>query len=134
MGGEKWETIGDLKIAADGSVYTVGSFYKTADFAPGRSVRTLSSALPNDGAIRDGNDRSRRDESYDWYVSRLSPRGKFISAQRFGGQDDDYLSSIAVRQGGSLLIGGRAVRAAGDRQDRDEQALILELSSGLIEI
>jgi hypothetical protein len=130
LGGDKWETIGDLKIGPDGAITTVGAFYDTVDFAPGRAVRALSSLNLDDG-VRDVNERGSRDESYDGYVWRLSPRGKFVSAQRFGGIDDDFISSVAFRGDGTLLVGGRAVRAVGEREDRNEQALLLELTTDL---
>ncbi len=131
MGGQYLETIADLQVAADGSIYTIGSFFGDADFAPGSSTRILSSALLNDGSVKDGNTNTGRNESYDWYASRLSPRGKYISAARFGGQDDDFASSIAFN-GNQLYVGGRAVSTRKpDREDRDEQSLILLLNDEL---
>jgi hypothetical protein len=131
LGGDKWETIGDLKVGPDGAVTTVGAFYDTADFAPGRAVRALTSLDLDDDNVGDANDRGGRDESYDGYVSRLSPRGKFVSAERFGATDDDFISGVAYRPNGTLLVGGRAVRAVGEREDRDEQTLLLGLTSAL---
>jgi len=133
MGGAYYETVSDLQIGADGSVYTVGSFFNTVDFAPGRSRVTLSSTLVLDGdSIKDSNTSFGRNESYDWYVSRLSPRnGSYINAAKFGGQDDDYGSTLAVDAGGRLLLGGRATTARGQRDDRQEQALIYLLDDDL---
>jgi hypothetical protein len=132
MGGENFETVSDLQIGADGSVYTVGSFFGDADFAPGRSKVILSSApVANEDSIDDGNTRDDREETYDFYVSRLSPRGKFVSAARFGGGDDDYASSLGFTSDGSLLLAGRATTARGDRDDRQEQSLVYLLDTDL---
>lgn len=126
MGGEYYEIVSDLKVGEDGSVYTIGSFFgEDADFAPGRSEVLLSSTISNDGRIGDGNQRFRREETYDWFVSRLSSRnGKYISAVRIGGADDDYASGLTIAGGGQVLISGRAVRAVGERDNRQEQALV----------
>lgn len=132
MGGGYLETVSDLQIGPDGSVYTVGSFFNVADFAPGRSVVTLSSTLVDDDSIKDDNTDFGRNESYDWYLSRLSPRnGSFIDVAQFGGQDDDFGSTLGITTGGQLLLGGRATTARGDREDRQEQALIYLLDDDL---
>lgn len=130
MGGGYIELIADLNIGADGSIYTVGSFFDDADFAPGPSEVILSSAVTNDGSIKDGNTSFGRDRSYDWFISRLSPRGKYVSAARFGGADDDYASGVASLNG-QVFLAGRATTARGERDDRNENALVLLLDDNL---
>ena len=133
MGGAFWETVTDIQTAPDGSVYTVGSFFDTADFAPGKSRFTLTSlsVSTNDESIRDTNTSFGRRQTYDFYVSRLSPRGKFVSAASFGGQDDDFAGGISVLNNGQLLLSGRAVTPRGPRDDRQEQSLIYLLEADL---
>jgi hypothetical protein len=134
IGGGYLETIADMQIGADGSIYTIGSFYNEADFAPGPSEVILSSALTDDGSIKDRNSDGGRNESYDWFVSRLSPRGKYINATRIGGADDDFASGIFV-DGNQLYVSGRAVSTRQpDRDDRDETALILLLDDDLTRV
>jgi len=128
LGGEYLETISDLVIGDDGSVYTVGSFMGAADFAPGSSRVTLTSLnFANGDSVKDGNTTSGREETYDWYVSRISPRGKYIDANRYGGQDDDFASGFAIN-GSDIYLSGRAVSTRPpERGDRNEQSLILLL-------
>jgi hypothetical protein len=131
LGGGYLETISDMKIGADGSIYTIGSFFNTADFAPGPSEVRLSSTNSDVGRIRDSNFGKRRNETYDWFVSRLSPRGKYISATRIGGGDDDFGSGLFV-DGSNVYAVGRAVSTRiAEREDRDETSLILLLDAAL---
>lgn len=131
LGGGYLETISDMQVGSDGSIYTIGSFFNTADFAPGPSQVLLSSAPTDVGRIRDRNFGGRRNESYDWFVSRLSPRGKYINATRIGGADDDYASGIFV-EGSTLYVAGRAVSTRQpERDDRHETSLVLLLDSDL---
>lgn len=131
LGGGYLETISDMQIGADSSIYTIGSFFNTADFAPGPSQVLLSSADSDTGEIDDEDFGDDRDESYDWFVSRLSPRGKYINATRIGGTDDDFGSGLFV-DGSDLYAVGRAVSTRQpDRDDRDETSLILLLDAAL---
>ncbi|MGN6725921.1 MAG: outer membrane protein assembly factor BamB family protein [Tepidisphaeraceae bacterium] len=133
MGGPYFEIVAGITVDAQGGVDTVGSFFNTADFAPGKAVFNLNSAEVAYGdSIKDLNTSFGRHESYDWFVSRLSPRGKFVNAVRIGGGDDDYASGISVDNNGNLLIAGRATSTKPtDRKDRNEQALIELLSPEL---
>ncbi|HEY0008605.1 MAG TPA: hypothetical protein VGB55_07770, partial [Tepidisphaeraceae bacterium] len=125
MGGEDYEVIADLQVDdSDGSIYTLGSFYGEADFAPGKGIAVLNSAESNDGSIRDRNSRSRRDETYDWFLSRLSPRGKHVSVSRIGGADDDFASGLTISGPRQILLAGRTVAARGERDERHEQSLV----------
>ena len=131
LGGGYLETISDMTVGSDGSIYTIGSFFNTADFAPGPSEVFLSSAVSDTGDIDDDDFGGDRDESYDWFVSRLSPRGKYINATRIGGADDDFGSGLFV-DGSNLYAVGRAVSTRlPDRDDRDETSLILLLDAAL---
>ena len=127
MGGPYYEIIAGITIDKQGGVDTVGSFFNTANFAPGKSQYLLSSAdvPPGDDSIKDSNTSFGRNETYDWFVSRLSPNGKFVAATRIGGGDDDYASGITVDNDGNLLVYGRATSTTNpNRDDRNEQALI----------
>lgn len=130
IGGGYIELVGDLAIGGDGGVYLGGSFFNTMDVDPGRGVYSLSSTLTNAGSIKDNNTRFGRNESYDWFAVKLSPRGYFVSANKFGGADDDYSSGLTVLGDGNVAFSGRIVNATGtDRDNRQEQSLI-ELLSG----
>jgi hypothetical protein len=131
LGGGYLETIADMQIGPDGSIYTIGSFFNTANFAPRPSEVLLSSALSDTGEIDDNSFGDDRDESYDWFISRLSPRGKYIDAIRIGGGDDDYASGLFV-DGSNVYAVGRAVSTRRpEREDRDETSLILLLDADL---
>ena len=131
LGGGYIETVGDITVGPDGGVYTTGSFFNTADFDPGRTDFLLSSTEVNTKSIKDDNTTFGRNESYDWYVSKLSPRGKFVAARQFGEADDDYGAGAVGFTGDTLLVYGRAVKAVGDREDRQEQSLIYQVSENL---
>ena len=131
LGGGYIETVGDITVGPDGGVYTTGSFFNTADFDPGRTNYDLSSIDVNTKSIKDDNTEFGRNESYDWYVSKLSPRGKFVAARQFGEADDDYGAGAVGFAGDTLLVYGRAVKAVGDREDRQEQSVIYQISKEL---
>ncbi|HEX8322879.1 MAG TPA: SBBP repeat-containing protein [Tepidisphaeraceae bacterium] len=132
IGGEYIETIADLTVDRAGDIYVTGSFFNQIDLAPGRPRFLLESTRVNGESIKDNNTRFGRNESYDWFVSKLSPRGKFVAGAKFGGADDDYSSSLTPLFDGTLLLSGRAVNARPrDRDDRQEQALIQLLAPDL---
>lgn len=132
LGGGQIEAVADLTIGMDGSVYTTGSFFDQVDLAPGRAEFLLDSTRVNGDSIKDDNARFGRNESYDFFVSRLSPRGKFVSAARFGGADDDYAAGLTPLADGTLLLSGRIVSATPpDRDDRQEQGVIEQLAADL---
>jgi len=89
MGGPDFD--GGQSIAVDGSgnVYTTGAFVDTADFDPGASIFTLTSA---------GN--------ADIFVSKLDASGNFVWAKKMGGASLDQGFSIAVDDSGSVYTTG----------------------------
>lgn len=135
IGGGYIEIVSDLAVAADGGIYLSGSFFNTMDVDPGRGTFFLSSTLSNTGSIKDNNTRFGRNETYDWFALRLSPRGKFVNAAKFGSADDDYSASLTTLADGNVLLSGRIVNPTGDkRDDRQEQSLIELLNPDLTEI
>ena len=129
IGGGYIEVIADLTIAPTGGVYTTGSFFRTFDADPGKADFELRSRLSNDGSIKDKNTDFGRNETYDWFVDEISPRGHFVGAARIGGQDDDFAGGLTNLAGGGFLVYGRLTPAVGDdRDDRNEQSYIDYLS------
>ncbi len=123
LGGENIELVSDIIVSGDGAINVSGSFFGTADFAPGRNTFNLSSTqVVNDDDIKDLNTNFGREDTYDWFHVRISPRGKFIDAVKIGGADDDYSSGMNL-SGNDVVITGRIVSAVGDRDDRDEQGV-----------
>lgn len=113
LGGPFYETIGDLKVDADGSAYVTGGYFQTVDLDPGTGVKAFSSTRTIDGDdIDDNNTRFNRQDSFDVYVSRLSARGKYLAAASYGGPLDDFGSGLAVLSGGQVALTGRFVRNA----------------------
>ena len=93
MGGIGWAqgitTGAGIALAADGSVYTTGSFQGTADFDPSDAQSTLVCAGDTDV-----------------FVSKLDSAGNFVWARRMGGADADYGAAIAVAADGSVYTTG----------------------------
>ncbi|MPM15277.1 hypothetical protein SDC9_61645 [bioreactor metagenome] len=78
-------------IAVDtmGSVYSCGWFGGTADFDPGTSAATLTTA---------GGD--------DIFISKLDSSGNYKWARRMGGSGSDRANSIATDKAGNVYAGG----------------------------
>ena len=93
MGGTGWSqgtSIGmGIAVAADGSVYTTGSFQGTADFGLGTGGGILVCAGDTDA-----------------FVSKLDSAGNFVWARDMGGPNADYGSGIAVAADGSVYTTG----------------------------
>ncbi len=68
-----------LGLAADGSVYTTGSFTGTADFDPGAGTYNLTSAGSSDA-----------------FVSKLDAEGNFVWAKALGGTGTDVAYGLAL--------------------------------------
>jgi hypothetical protein len=89
LGGTSRDYGYSIALAADGSVYTTGSFQGTADFDPGTGIFNLTSA---------GYD--------DIFISKLTSSGNFVWAGRMGGTSADVGNSIAVATDGSVYTTG----------------------------
>nr|WP_236649890.1 SdrD B-like domain-containing protein [Rhodopirellula sp. SM50] len=89
LGGSNSDVGYGLALAGDGSVYTTGSFYDTADFDPGSGTSNLTSA---------GRD--------DVFVSKLDAAGNFVWAWAFGGSINDRGYGLAVAGDGSVFTTG----------------------------
>lgn len=79
-----------IAVAADGNIYTMGSFRGTVDFDPDSDAGTLVSA---------GLD--------DIVVLKQNAMGDVLWARRFGGTGSDYAGDIAVDDNGDVFITGR---------------------------
>jgi hypothetical protein len=89
LGGPDTDIVFSLAVAADGSVYTTGAFYSTADFDPGPGTFNLTSAGDEDA-----------------FVSKLDSGGHFVWARRLGGKYYDYGQGLAVAADGSVYTTG----------------------------
>jgi len=92
MGGVGVSRGSGLVVAADGSVYTTGTFAGTADFDPG----PLTSSLTGVGIP-------------DVFVSKLDSFGNFVWARRMGGSWANTSAGIAIAPDGSICIAGSFV-------------------------
>ncbi|MCG2683351.1 MAG: GEVED domain-containing protein, partial [Planctomycetales bacterium] len=78
-----------IATAADGSVYTTGSFQGVADFDPGPNQSTLTCAGDSD-----------------MFVSKLDAEGNFVWAKRVGGASEEYGADVAIASNGSVYLTG----------------------------
>lgn len=78
-----------IKVDAKGSVYTVGSFFETADFDPGPGIVNLTSA----GAT-------------DIFISKLNSSGNFEWVRQVGGTLYDNCFSLAIDAASNLYLTG----------------------------
>lgn len=89
MGGTDDEEAISLSIDSDGSVFTTGSFFGTADFDPGIGTNNLMSA-----------------GFHDVFISKLDANGDFAWAKSIGGSSTDIGMGISVDLFGSLYVTG----------------------------
>ncbi len=101
MGGTSTDIAYAIALASDGSVYTTGYFYGTADFDPGSSTYYLSSA-----------------GSADVFVSKLDTFGNFVWARRMGGSAYDDIGNAITVGAGWERVHHRAVRRYGQLRPR----------------
>jgi hypothetical protein len=82
---------GGVAVAADnaGNVYSLGIFTGTGDYDPGPGTATLT----NNGG-------------YDIYLSKLSPAGAYLFADKFGGSGAEFANGVAVDSSGNIVIDG----------------------------
>jgi hypothetical protein len=90
MGGTNNDRASSVAIDNLGNVYTLGSFFGTADFDPSSSIFNL---------IASGT-------AVDIFVSKIDSNGNFIWAKRLGGNDIDYGKSLTVDSVGKVYITG----------------------------
>ncbi len=114
VGGTGWSqgmTIGSgIAVAADGSVYTTGSFQGIADFDPGANQFTLTCQGDTDA-----------------FLSKLTSDGQFVWAKRIGNSTEDYGADLAVsRLDGSVYLTGGFQGVV----DFDPGSAIFNLDSG----
>ena len=89
LGGTDYEYAQGVAVDGSGNVYTVGSFYSTADFDPGTGVSNLTPA-----------------GSGDVFVSKLDSNGDFVWAKQLGGTDYEYAQGVAVDGSGNVYTVG----------------------------
>lgn len=90
IAGNSSDQISSMTIDKFGNLCFTGYFRATPDFDPGASIYNLTSA----GA-------------HDIFVLKLDLDGDFISAKRFGSEDEDIGFSIVTDRWGDLFIGGK---------------------------
>jgi gliding motility-associated-like protein len=78
-----------IGVDGGGNVYTLGSFFGTADFDPGASAFSLTS-----------------NGSSDIFIVKQNADGNFVWALQFGGDDFDEALSMAVDNAGQIHVGG----------------------------
>lgn len=89
MGGADYDFGSSIATDAQGNVYTIGTFYNTADFDPGLGTYNLTSA---------------GDE--DIFITKLDAAGKLVWAVQIGGSNNDIGLSITVDNKGDVLVTG----------------------------
>ena len=89
MGGTDDEEAISLSVDSDGSVFTTGSFFGTADFDPGTGTNNLTSS-----------------GFQDVFISKLDVNGDFAWAMSIGGSSTDIGMGISVDLFGSLYVTG----------------------------
>ncbi len=89
MGGTNNDYALSIAIDATGNVYTIGTFWETADFDPGIGTFNLTSA-----------------GSFDIFISKLDVAGNFVWAKRIGGISQDYARSINIDALGNIYFTG----------------------------
>jgi hypothetical protein len=89
IGGSDDDEPYEIKVDADGYIYTTGYFEDVVDFDPGPIIYNLQSA-----GLKDV------------FVCKMDNLGNLIWARCFGGNDHDVGSSIAVSQSGNITIAG----------------------------
>jgi len=89
MGGTNNDYAISIALDATGNVYTIGTFWETADFDPGIGTFNLTSA-----------------GSFDIFISKLDVAGNFVWAKRIGGVSQDYARSINIDALGNIYFTG----------------------------
>ncbi|GAA0873613.1 hypothetical protein GCM10009118_00210 [Wandonia haliotis] len=89
FGGSDRDQPRSIQVAADGSVYTVGSFWGTVDFDPGAGVASLSS---------EGNS--------DVFIQKLDNNGDFLWVKQLGGAGYDTGVSLILDELGNPIVTG----------------------------
>ena len=107
LAGTGYETIGSLAVDSAGSVYLAGGYYGTLDLAPGPAVRNVTS-IEGARRFKDPNTRGTdRSNSFDGFLSYLSPSGKYLNGLTVGGPSDDILTGVALGPNNTFAVAGR---------------------------
>lgn len=89
VGGSNTDLIEGLAIDANNNIYTIGSFFLTADLDPGTGVTTKTSS----GAE-------------DIYISKLTNNGDLIWVKQIGGVYQDEINDIKLDHLGNIYVCG----------------------------
>ena len=81
VGGTGWDLATGIALASDGSVYTTGGFWGTADFDPGTGTVSRTSAGEKDA-----------------FLLKLNSSGNYVMVQTMGGVKDDAGNGVALHQ------------------------------------
>jgi len=79
-----------ITVDSNGSVYTTGYFYGTADFDPGTGTANLTPSGASDA-----------------FILKLGSDGSFVWAKRYGGASEESSASIKVDGSGNIHTTGR---------------------------
>jgi hypothetical protein len=90
MGSSDNDQAKSVVLDASGNVYTTGIFFGTVDFNPGPDTFNLTSG-----------------GSADIFITKLDSAANFIWAVRLGGDQYDFVSSMAIDPDGYLYATGR---------------------------
>jgi|GEM_PF-1534724 len=90
IGGSGTDTVYDVAVDGEDSVYVVGAFTDTVDFEEDW----------------DGTDEKESAGGTDGFVTKINASGDYEYTQRVGGEGADVMASIAVDDIGQLYIGG----------------------------
>jgi hypothetical protein len=108
LGGSSSQEAHDIELDSSGFIYTTGYFFGSADFNPGTSVVTLTSAGDSDV-----------------FISKLNPFGSYVFAKQIGGSGNDRGRGLVIGTDGGISLTGHFSGTV----DFDPGAGIAELSS-----
>lgn len=89
LGGTNWDYGNSIGVDADGNIYAAGRFSGTADFDPGVSIFSITSAGSDDA-----------------FVAKLDSTGNFVWARAVSGTLDQESTDIAVDGSGNVYTTG----------------------------
>lgn len=89
FGGPGFEVSSIIATDNQGNVYTLGQFNNTIDLDPGTGVANFTAVF-----------------NYDIYLSKIDKDGNFLWAAQFGGNDNEFPTSMAVDHNDNVICSG----------------------------
>jgi hypothetical protein len=91
-----------IALDVNGAVYTVGDFFRSIDFDPGRGSHIINLDKSNNVPSL-----PPQIQPSDAYILKLDADGKFVEVNHFGGRDGTVLvHDLAIDPAGAINIGG----------------------------